>query len=131
MSGAVAVEARGLSLEGPYGWVYRDVTFTAEKGTLTAIAGEGGTGRTSLALTLAGRMKPDKGDLKVFGETTPKGIQQLAALGVLHDVNDLEPALTVGEHGRERLAPQGWMLGRTARARMHEALEAAGLDVDP
>lgn len=125
------VEAAGLSLKGPQGWVFRDVSFAAEQGSLVAVAGASGSGRTSLLLTLAGRMKPTKGSVTVEGQTKPRRIHKLAALAVLPGVNDLEARLTVGEHVRERLTGEGWMFPRTARRRMAEALGAVGLDLDP
>lgn len=125
------VEAAGLSLKGPQGWVYRGVSFAAEQGSLVAVAGASGSGRTSLLLTLAGRMKPSQGTVTVAGQVKLRRIHKVAALAVLPGVNDLEASLTVGEHVKERLTGQGWMFPKTARRRMAEALKAVGLDLDP
>ncbi|GAA4579321.1 hypothetical protein GCM10023194_04720 [Planotetraspora phitsanulokensis] len=92
-----------LSLNGPHGWVYRDVSLRAAPGTLTVIEGEAGSGRTSLLLTLAGRMRPTEGMLTVDGLTSRHKIQRIAALGLLTEVNAFDDALSVREHLNERL----------------------------
>ena len=46
---------------GPRGWAFRDVTFDAEPGSLIAIEGPSGSGRTCLLLALTGRMKATEG----------------------------------------------------------------------
>lgn len=117
----VAVRANGLSLRGGHGWVYRDVTVELAPGGLTAVTGQAGSGRTGLLLTLAGRMRPTSGTLLVGGRHTPRAIRRLAALGLVDGVNDLEPALSVAEHLRER----------GARRRAGAVLELAGLDRSP
>jgi ABC-2 type transport system ATP-binding protein len=100
----VPVQASGLSLRGQRGWVYRDVTFAAAQGGLIAIEGPPGSGRTSLLLTLAGRMRPSSGTARVDRLEIPRqmgALQRVAALGLVAGVNDLERALTVSEHFRE------------------------------
>ncbi|NUR87889.1 MAG: ATP-binding cassette domain-containing protein [Nonomuraea sp.] len=116
-----------LSLKGPQGWVYRGVSFEAEPGSLVCVAGASGSGRTSLLLTLAGRMRKATGKFAVAGEQKPRRIHRVAALAVLPGVNDLEPQLTVDEHARERLTGMGWMTRPTGRKRTQEALKAVGL----
>ncbi|MEV8631203.1 ATP-binding cassette domain-containing protein [Streptosporangium sp. NPDC051023] len=125
----VAVRADGLSLSGGHGWVYRDVSAGAGPGSLTAVAGQAGSGRTSLLLTLAGRMKPTGGTLTVGGHRTPRTIRRVAALGLVDGVNDLEGALSVGEHLRERARGPLWSGRQTARA--GTALTLAGLGRSP
>ncbi|NUR89808.1 MAG: ATP-binding cassette domain-containing protein [Nonomuraea sp.] len=90
----------------------------AGPGTLTVIAGPAGSGRTSLLLTLAGRMRPTTGTLSVAGHTRPRAIRRAAALALVDGVTDLDRSLTVREHLRER-----------RRGPYREALERAGLTV--
>ncbi|GAA3121867.1 hypothetical protein GCM10017600_16800 [Streptosporangium carneum] len=125
----VAVHASGLSLKGGHGWVYRDVTLEAGPGSLTAVAGQAGSGRTSLLLTLAGRMKPTGGTLAVGGHHGPGRIRRVAALGLVDGVNDLDGALSVREHLRERVRSPLW--NRRQAARATAALTAAGLERSP
>ncbi|MDX3280675.1 MULTISPECIES: ATP-binding cassette domain-containing protein [Streptomyces] len=140
----VAVGAEGFGLKGPRGWAFRGVGFDAEAGSLIAIEGPSGSGRTCLLLALTGRMKPSEGHATVGSLRLPKrmaAVRRVSALAHVPGVTDLEPALTVGEHLRERALLQrrfdGSLRGllrppaeRAAEAegRIEAALTAAGLD---
>ncbi|MCT4355248.1 ATP-binding cassette domain-containing protein [Streptomyces sp. Je 1-79] len=141
-----AVVADGFGLKGPRGWVFRGVGFRAEPGALVAIEGPSGSGRTCLLLALTGRMKPQEGHAEVAGLPLPRrmaAVRRISALGPVPGVSDLDPALTVAEHLRERallqrrydgavralLRPPGERAAAT-RARIDAALEASGLDLD-
>ncbi|MEU6426208.1 ATP-binding cassette domain-containing protein [Microbispora sp. NPDC046973] len=128
--GGVEVEARELGVRGGHGWVYRHVSLHAAPGTLTVVTGESGSGRTSLLLTLAGRMKPAEGTLTVGGLATPRRIRQIAALGLFTEVNPFDDALTVREHLQERLRPHGFLWRRRHPDAARSALAHAGLDPD-
>ncbi|MGW3265756.1 ATP-binding cassette domain-containing protein [Streptomyces sp. NPDC001056] len=138
------VTAEDLGLRGPRGWAFRGVTLDAEPGSLIAIEGPSGSGRTCLLLTLTGRMKPTEGVATVGGSTLPRhmaAVRRVSALADVAGVTDLEPALTVGEHLRERALLQhrfgdslrellhpGAGRSHEARLRVDAALAAAGLD---
>ncbi|MFJ4845925.1 ATP-binding cassette domain-containing protein [Streptomyces sp. NPDC088733] len=138
------ITAEGFGLEGPRGWTFRDVTFTAPAGSLIAVEGASGTGRTCLLLALTGRMRAGEGHAEVAGHRLPRqlaAVRRVAALGPVDGVCELDPALTVGEHLRERQLLQrrfgeslrGWARPRAereaeGRLRVAGALEAAGLD---
>lgn len=141
----VAVTAEGLGLKGPRGWAFRGVDLAAEPGALIAVEGPSGSGRTSLLLALTGRMKATEGTATVGGARLPKelaAVRRFSAPANVAGVTDLDPALTVGEHLRERtllqrrfgdsvralLRPRA---ERTAEARLRidTALAAAGLDL--
>ncbi|MFE6336291.1 ATP-binding cassette domain-containing protein [Streptomyces sp. NPDC057798] len=140
----VGVTARGLGLEGPRGWAFRGVSFEAEPGTLIAVEGPSGSGRTCLLLSLTGRMKPTEGTATVGGAALPKqlsAVRRLSAVAHVPGVTDLDPALTVAEHLHERallqrryggslrglLRPRAERVAQT-RLRIGRALAAAGLD---
>ncbi|MFI1188082.1 ATP-binding cassette domain-containing protein [Streptomyces californicus] len=140
-----AVAAESLGLKGPRGWVFRNVTFSAAPGSLVAVEGASGSGRTCLLLALTGRMRPTEGRAETGGMRLPKqaaAVRALAALGPVPMVSELDPAFTVAEHLGERALLQG-RYGASLRtllrpraerraaatARVDEALEAAGLDV--
>lgn len=140
----LGVTAGDLGLKGPRGWAFRGVGVTADPGSLIAVEGPSGSGRTSLLLTLAGRMRPTEGSAVVGGWALPKemaAVRRASALAHVPGVTDLDPALTVGEHLRERALLQrrfgGSLRGlwrprseRTAEteSRIATALSAAGLD---
>ncbi|EFF90545.1 conserved hypothetical protein [Streptomyces sp. e14] len=141
----LAVTARGFGLRGPRGWAFRDVDVDAAPGSLIAVEGPSGSGRTCLLLALTGRMKPTEGVAEVGGLKPPRrmsALRRVSALANVAGVTDLEPALTVGEHLRERAllqhrfgaAPRALLRSRArrraeAREATEAALTAAGLDV--
>ncbi|WP_189864609.1 ATP-binding cassette domain-containing protein [Streptomyces poonensis] len=101
----VAVEAEGLGLKGPRGWAFRGVGFHAAAGALVAIEGPSGSGRTCLLLALTGRMRFSEGHAEVGPHRLPRhmaAVRRIGALAHVPGVTDLDPALTVGEHLRER-----------------------------
>ncbi|MEV7807176.1 ATP-binding cassette domain-containing protein [Microbispora sp. NPDC088329] len=128
--GGVEVAARGLGVRGGHGWVYRHVSLRAAPGTLTVVTGEAGSGRTSLLLTLAGRMKPAEGTLTVGGLAAPRRIRQVSALGLFPQVNPLDDALSVREHLQERSRTHGFLWRRRHPDAARSALTHAGLDPD-
>lgn len=140
------VTAEDFGLEGPRGWAFRGVRLDAEPGSLIAIEGPSGSGRTCLLLALTGRMKATEGTAAVGPARLPKqlaAVRRTSALAHVPGVTDLDPALTVGEHLRERallqrrfggslralLRPRGERAGEAA-SRIDAALAAAGLDPD-
>ncbi|MBJ7907197.1 ATP-binding cassette domain-containing protein [Streptomyces sp. DSM 110735] len=142
----VDVTAEDFGVKGPRGWAFRGVGFSAEAGSLVAVEGPSGSGRTSLLLALTGRMKPSAGTAVVGGLALPRrmaAVRKISAVANMAGVTDLEPALTVAEHLRERALLQrrfGDSLREALRPRpdrVHEArlradaaLAAAGLDPD-
>ncbi|MFE7135303.1 ATP-binding cassette domain-containing protein [Streptomyces sp. NPDC057638] len=140
-----AVIARGFGLKGPRGWAFREVSFQAAPGSLITIEGPSGSGRTCLLLALTGRMRPSEGHAEVGGLALPRrmaAVRRMSALGPVPAVSELDPALTVDEHLRERallqrrfdgslrelLRPRGER-ARQARERIDTALLTAGLDL--
>ncbi|MFJ5706840.1 ATP-binding cassette domain-containing protein [Streptomyces sp. NPDC093105] len=135
----------GLGLKGPRGWAFRDVSFRAGAGSLVALEGPSGTGRTCLLLALTGRMKTGEGHAEVGGLPLPRrmaAVRRVATLGQVPGVSELDPSLTVAEHLRERALLQRRFDGSVrallrrpgsraaeARTRIDEALTAAGLDL--
>ncbi|MFD7443389.1 ATP-binding cassette domain-containing protein [Streptomyces sp. NPDC059909] len=141
-----AVTAEDFGLKGPRGWAFRGVSVEADPGSLIAVEGPSGSGRTCLLLALTGRMKPTEGHAEVGGLRLPRKMaaaRRISALGPVPGVSDLDPSLTVDEHLRERALLQrrfdgslrallrpGGERAASARSRVEEALEAAGLDLD-
>ncbi|PWI18921.1 ABC transporter ATP-binding protein [Streptomyces sp. Act143] len=128
--GGVAVTAEGLGLKGPRGWAFRGITVDAEPGSLIAVEGPSGSGRTCLLLALTGRMKATEGSAAVGGARLPKqlaAVRRISAVAHVAGVTDLDPALTVGEHLRERALLQrrfGDSLRALLRPRAEQTLEA-------
>ncbi len=105
-----AVTARRLQLDGKRGRVYGPVDLDVAPGTVNLVTGRAGSGKTSLLLTLVGRMKPNHGsDLVVLGRRLPAraaGVQRRTAAVGVHGLDDLDEEVTVGATIRER---QAWL----------------------
>ncbi|AMB60148.1 hypothetical protein AWU67_16215 [Microterricola viridarii] len=102
------MRAKELALNGGRGRVYGPFSGEIADG-LTIITGEAGSGRTSLLLTLAGRMKPSTGSLTVLGHELPRkarAVQKATAIAGFHDIDALEESVTIGAAIRER---QAWL----------------------
>ncbi len=105
---ACAVHARDLALHGRRGLVYGPLDLDVPAARLTVVHGPQGGGRSSLLLTLAGRMVPDpRSRLVVLGEQLPRGrraVQRRAAVAGFAGIDDLDEAVTVGASVAEHLA---------------------------
>ncbi|TDV46292.1 ATP-binding cassette domain-containing protein [Actinophytocola oryzae] len=117
------IEATGLGLRTRRGWVYRDVDLTLPPGSVAAVAGPAGSGRTMLLLTLAGRARPTAGELRVGDATSRSALRREVTVARATGAVELDPDLTVGDHRREagllhRGADPGW------------AEELVGVDLD-
>ncbi|MFI7317443.1 ATP-binding cassette domain-containing protein [Streptomyces venezuelae] len=141
-----AVTAEDFGLEGPRGWAFRGIGFRAESGSLIAVEGPSGSGRTCLLLALTGRMRATEGQASVGRFRLPKqlaAVRAISGLGPVPGVTDLDPALTVAEHLHERallqrrfggslrelLRPRAERRNET-RLRVDAALASAGLDLE-
>ncbi|MFC7991341.1 ATP-binding cassette domain-containing protein [Streptomyces pilosus] len=146
MDDGFAVTAHDFGLKGSKGWVFRGISAEAEPGSLIAVEGPSGSGRTCLLLALTGRMRPTEGSAAVGGLELPRrmaAVRRRSALAHVAGVTDLDPAFTTGEHLREQALLQrrfggpfaGFPLrarggrARWERDRMDTALAAAGLDL--
>ncbi len=107
-----AISAYDLQLHGPRGLVYGPVDLEVPAGEVVVLQGPQGAGRSSLLLTLAGRMAPDHtpdGWLVVLGENLTgrrarrTAVQRRAAIAGFHGIDELDDAVTVGDSVRERL----------------------------
>ncbi|MFJ1912117.1 ATP-binding cassette domain-containing protein [Streptomyces sp. NPDC088147] len=139
-----AVLAEDFGLKGARGWAFRHVHVDAAPGTVVVIEGPSGSGRTCLLLALTGRMRPTEGRAEIAGLPLPRAmaaVRRISGLGPVPGVSDLDPALTVAEHLRERAllqrrfggSPRSLLRPRARRAaeardRIDAALTAAGLD---
>lgn len=100
-----AILAGELTLRASRGPVYGPLDLQIPTGWLVALVGGPGSGRTSLLLTLAGRMRPTAGTLQVLGHRLPRGrrtVQAHCALACFDQVDTPDEALTMAELLRER-----------------------------
>ena len=92
------IEARGLELKTVLGCPYSGVDLDVRQGSVFALRGRNGAGKTSLLLTLAGHTRFTSGSLKVLGMELPKNrgkVQKRVGLGLFEGLNDLASAQLV------------------------------------
>ena len=131
MSGAPAIELRGLSLDiGPVN-ILADVSLSVSGGQVLAIVGESGCGKSMTALAIMGLLPEDAritaGSIALGGkELTGLSERQMQALRgneismiFQEPVLALDPLMTVGDQIAEALTAHGRATTGTAR---HEAL---------
>ncbi len=100
------VEARGLTMYTRRGVVYEDVNLDLAPGEVAAVTGASGSGRTALLLTLAGRMRFNKGSARVCGHDVARHsgrVRRVVGLAVFPGVNDLDDATSVQTQVRTEL----------------------------
>jgi iron complex transport system ATP-binding protein len=124
VSAPSAVTARGLELRAGGRTVFRGIDLDAPVGSTVVVRGGASSGKTSLLLTLAGRMKPTGGSLRVLGEDLPAragAVRREVALAEVRGVNELDDALTVEQHVAERLVlHQPWYRPWVTRGQVEE-----------
>lgn len=105
-------------------YAVRDVSFRVEKGQVLGLLGPNGAGKTTTLRMLMGLIKPDAGEIRVFGHAIRPGAPVLSRVGAFVEGSGFLPHLS----GRENLELYWQATGRPAEdAHMEEALEIAGL----
>ncbi len=116
------------------------VSFTLEPGTVHALLGGNGSGKSTMIKVLAGVYQADSGHVTLRGETHPArsispALAREAGLRFVHQQDSTFPTLTVAEnlalgHGFEVGA--GWRVRwRTQQRLAREVLERFEINVDP
>ncbi|MCA1005090.1 hypothetical protein LCL87_05145 [Rhodococcus hoagii] len=95
VSPALAVRADGLTRSGSLGPVFGPVDLRIPFGGLAVVQGFAGSGRTSLLLTLSGRMRPSSGKLRVLGRTKPAAIRAVSAIAGFAGIDTISESVTV------------------------------------
>ncbi len=74
------IEINNISYEYPRGRrVFENFSLSLENGQTTFLTGKNGSGKTTLTKLIMGILKPSKGDIKIFGQSTKD--LSLAAIG--------------------------------------------------
>lgn len=124
---SVAFAARGLTVRGPRGPVFENVDVDVPAGELLVVHGPAGSGRTSLLLALAGRMRPAAGAVRVGAYRLPgagRAVHRLVAVARAGPAAGLEPRLRV----REAMAERCWISPGVTGERLREAFAVLGID---
>ncbi|GAA1676155.1 hypothetical protein GCM10009830_23530 [Glycomyces endophyticus] len=126
-SGDPFLDARGLTAAGRQGAIFTDVSLTARPGQVVAVTGDGGDGRTSLLLALAGRFRLDAGTLTVDGQTRPGQIRRRFTIAQAGPPIGFAEYHTVASCIKETVAVSG---GTATAANIHAWLDRLAVGVD-
>lgn len=120
MSPPLALAVENLAIRRGGRAVLRDLSFEVGAGEALVVTGRNGAGKSTLIAAIAGRVRPERGSIRVSGIGDASPAEQLHVVG---HRDGLKPALTAAENlrfaasllGQPRLAPG-------------EALARVGLD---
>ncbi|MDT0395956.1 alpha/beta fold hydrolase [Streptomyces edwardsiae] len=105
-------------------YAVRDLSFRVEKGQVLGLLGPNGAGKTTTLRMLMGLIRPDGGEIRVFGHAIRPGAPVLSRVGAFVEGAGFLPHLS----GRENLELYWRATGRPAEdAHLEEALAIAGL----
>ncbi|MFI2758050.1 CocE/NonD family hydrolase [Streptomyces echinatus] len=105
-------------------YAVRELSFRVEKGQVLGLLGPNGAGKTTTLRMLMGLIRPDDGEIRVFGHTIRPGASVLSRVGAFVEGAGFLPHLS----GRENLELYWRATGRPpGDAHLDEALEIAGL----
>lgn len=105
-------------------YAVRDLSFRVEKGQVLGLLGPNGAGKTTTLRMLMGLIRPDDGEIRVFGHAIRPGAPVLSRVGAFVEGAGFLPHLS----GRENLELYWRATGRPPEdAHLEEALEIAGL----
>ncbi|MEU6853016.1 alpha/beta fold hydrolase [Actinacidiphila alni] len=124
---AVPLQITGLSkryAKSADQYAVRDLSFRVERGQVLGLLGPNGAGKTTTLRMLMGLIRPDEGEIRVFGEAVRPGAPVLSRVGAFVEGAGFLPHLS----GRANLDLYWQATGRPAEdAHLEEALEIAGL----
>ncbi|MDQ0910428.1 ABC-2 type transport system ATP-binding protein [Streptomyces canus] len=105
-------------------YAVKELSFRVEKGQVLGLLGPNGAGKTTTLRMLMGLIKPDGGEIRVFGRAIRPGAPVLSRVGAFVEGAGFLPHLS----GRENLELYWAATGRPAEdAHLDEALQIAGL----
>lgn len=133
---AIAVELRHISKRFPGVVANKDVSIKVESGSVHALIGENGAGKSTVMKILYGMQRPDSGEILVAGQTVnfKKPADSIeAGIGMVHQHFMLADNFTVLENIVLGYEPShgGVIDFNQARTKINEMAEAYGLTVDP
>ncbi|GAA1743257.1 alpha/beta fold hydrolase [Nonomuraea bangladeshensis] len=122
---AVPLDIRGLTKAYRNGELAVDgLSFRVERGQVLGLLGPNGAGKTTTMRMMMGLIRPDDGEVRIFGERVTPGAPVLSRLGSFVEGPGFLPHLS----GRDNIQLYWAATGRPpADAHFEEALEIAGL----
>lgn len=124
---SAAVTLRDWGMSGKQGPVFSDIDLTVASGSLAIIRGAAGSGKTSLLLSIAGRMRVDTGEGHVFDlniRRQARAVRETVSIGHVAGLTDLENDFTVAQHIAERLIMlQPWYKPWVSKKSLREVID--------
>jgi ABC-type sugar transport system ATPase subunit len=100
MSDTNALEIHDLSKSFSGMRAVSNVSFSVAEGEVVSLAGENGAGKSTIKNMIGGLLRPDSGEIRLFGERQRQGVADVRTQGVttVHQEISLFPHLTVAEN---------------------------------
>jgi ABC-2 type transport system ATP-binding protein len=93
----LAVQARALGKRYGRTWAVRDCALEVPAGRVAALVGPNGAGKTTLLHLVVGLLRPDAGEVRVFGRDPREGTSVLADVGFVAQDTPLYRDFTAAE----------------------------------
>ncbi|MDQ1334685.1 MAG: transporter ATP-binding protein [Thermodesulfobacteriota bacterium] len=124
-----AIDMKGVWFSYDKTPILKDVTLTLKQGDFLAILGPNGGGKTTLLKLLLGLLKPDRGVIKVLGESPHDAKYRVGYLPQNTDFNTTFPisVMDVAIMGRLSRYRIGKPYSRDDRSQVESALKQAGI----
>jgi zinc transport system ATP-binding protein len=124
-----AIDMRGVWFSYDKTSILKDVTLTLKQGDFLAILGPNGGGKTTLLRLLLGLLKPDRGEIKVLGESPHDAKYRVGYVPQNTDFNTTFPisVIDVAMMGRLSRYRIGRRYSRNDRSKVEAALKNAGI----
>lgn len=126
------VELRDVRVELGGHPVLEDVTFSVAAGEFVSVVGPNGAGKTTLLKVILGLIRPQRGEVRVFGLPPWELGRQRARIGYVPQVEEIDPrfplrVMDVVLMGRYGALGLGRRPGAADRRAAEEALELVGI----
>lgn len=112
----------------------REISLDIKAGKIKALLGENGAGKSTLMSILAGRLRPDSGQILIEGRPQKNFSTQMAikaGIGMVYQHFQLVEAMTVTENVFLGRKDRFWLRSRDMVARVQELSEIYHLKIDP
>lgn len=94
---STAIDAQGLGKRYGRAWALRDCSLHLPAGRVAALVGPNGAGKTTLLHLAVGLLRPDAGEVEVFGQTPGNNTQLLSEVGFVAQNTPLYVDFTAAE----------------------------------
>lgn len=107
-----SIIAKNVSLFRKKKQILKDVNFDVNKGEIVSILGPNGSGKTTLIRSLTTALKPNSGEVKIFGDDIPGNELKIKRIiGITPQENNLYESLTA----QDNLIHHGRLFGMTKK----------------